>query len=76
MTQAHTAVQEGTQEACLAAMHQGKCLLLLQLPASSPCSQERLTGLSSALSEPLKQLSALAAEHFGALRQGHVPGLR
>ena len=70
------AVQEGCEEACLAGLHHSKCLLMLHLPAGTTCSHGQLTGLSTALKQPLRQLSTLAAEHFGALRQGHLSGLR
>ena len=69
-------MQGGCQEASLAAVQHSRCLLMLTLPAGSAHSGGQLAALSAALQGPLKQLAAHAAEHFGALRQGHISGLR
>lgn len=69
-------VQGATEAATLLPFCQGDALMLLLGPEGYTPDQGALEGLARTFRQPLRELSKRAADHFGAIKHGHVTGFR
>ena len=69
-------MQGAAEAASLLAYCQGDAMMLLLGPEGYSPDHMALERLANALRAPLRDVSRAAAEHFAAIKQGHVSGFR